>query len=393
MKVALVASSYLPRLGALERHVDQLAQALARQGVDVEVLAQAAVRGVKAVEHRDGVIVRRFRTVVGSRRFPVAPGLWDALRREAHAFDLVDVHTLEPHLAFVASRCGFGRAVLTPHISIEHLLRRPHGPMTRLAFGRAGRIVCTSAIECQRLRESLPAVAERVRHIPSGLDITAIDGAGTVVGSGAVVLAVGALAKGKGLERAVAAMAALGPEFRLVVVGDGPLRQKLRRRAHDLRVADRVQFTGPIPDRELYQWLRAARVALALCEQHDSGTRVSEALAAGAAVVASDTPAHREAAQRIGGNVVFVAAPGSPLDVADAVTHAAALHSSLPRLSRMSGRSWDLMAQSVWELYQELVVGTPTPEREAGAVRLSFPAGARNGRLPAPDSEQVSVEA
>ena len=61
MRVALVASSYAPNPGGLERHVEQLALGLARRGAQVEVLTQEAARRPSRVVGRDGVVVRRFR--------------------------------------------------------------------------------------------------------------------------------------------------------------------------------------------------------------------------------------------------------------------------------------------------------------------------------------------
>jgi len=51
----------------------------------------------------EGIIVRRFPTVVGSRRFAVAPGLWERLRHVADEFDLADVHAAHPPLALAAA--------------------------------------------------------------------------------------------------------------------------------------------------------------------------------------------------------------------------------------------------------------------------------------------------
>src|SRR6185503_3557428 len=86
MKIALVASSYLPRPDGLERHVGKLASALAQSGVQVEVLTQDAGRRLPRVLSFDGVVLRRFLLPVGAGHGAVAPGLWETLRRSAGAF-------------------------------------------------------------------------------------------------------------------------------------------------------------------------------------------------------------------------------------------------------------------------------------------------------------------
>ena len=60
MKLALVASSYLPRPGALERHVHELAAGLTLGGAEVEVLTQDLRGRLPSVSEFEGFVVRRF---------------------------------------------------------------------------------------------------------------------------------------------------------------------------------------------------------------------------------------------------------------------------------------------------------------------------------------------
>ena len=80
------------------------------------------------------------------------------------------------------------------------------------------------------------------------------------------------------------------PEFRLVIVGDGPARDRLQAFADDLRVSSRIQFTGPVSDAVLHRWLRTARVVVSLPGERSSGMAVTEACTAGVSVVASISP-------------------------------------------------------------------------------------------------------
>ena len=58
MRVAIVASSFLPEPGRLERRVDKLARGLASSGAEVEILTQGPVRSTLHLCER--VTVRRF---------------------------------------------------------------------------------------------------------------------------------------------------------------------------------------------------------------------------------------------------------------------------------------------------------------------------------------------
>lgn len=369
MKVALVASSFLPEPGRLERRVDQLARGLAHRGAQVEVLTQGPGRG--SVEHRDGVTTRTFPAVTGPLRFAVAPRLRERLRLTAHEFDVVDVHTRQAPLALAVASARVRRLVLTPCASAEVLLGWPHTRATRAMAAAAPRIVCRSEIERDLLCGSIPQAASRAVVVPDGIDPDAIRSAEPFDVPGTVVLAVDRLERSTGVGRAIAAMASLGPEFRLVVIGDGPARDRLRAFAQDLCVSSRVQFTGPVSDAMLHRWLRTARVVVSLPGERSSGTAVTEACAAGVSVVASDLPIQRHAAEQVGGGVIFVAPRGSPLDVADAIEEASQL-SVIPNLDQLtaSATSWDAAIDATWDLYEEMLDAPHASERNDGARQL-----------------------
>jgi glycosyltransferase involved in cell wall biosynthesis len=78
------------------------------------------------------------------------------------------------------------------------------------------------------------------------------------------------------------------PDARLVVVGRGPLRDELARRAAAPGLAGRVELRGELPPAELAAWYAAAD-ALLLCSKREGRPNVVlEALASGCAVVATD---------------------------------------------------------------------------------------------------------
>jgi glycosyltransferase involved in cell wall biosynthesis len=197
------------------------------------------------------------------------------------------------------------------------------------------------------------------------VDAPAIRTAQPFAPSARVVLVASRLERAKGLERAIAAMAGVGPSFRLVIIGNGPERDRLQARAADLRISARVQFTGAVPDAILYRWLRTAQVVLTLAGEHGSGSLLAEARAAGAWVVASDIPVHRQAAALLGDEHVTLVAPGrSPLEVADAIVGADRVGlGSEPRALRSVAPSWDSVVERTWRLYEQMTAGKATPAR------------------------------
>jgi glycosyltransferase involved in cell wall biosynthesis len=356
MKLALVASSYLPRHGGLERHVHELASGLTRRGMQVEVLTQDPPRPLPPMSEFDGFVVRRFVAPVGSAHFAVAPGLWDYLRRTAGSFDLIHAHCVKPTLAIAVARAQPRRFVFTPHASVQRLLRWPSAPLVRALVDRASQTICTTVVERELLRQSFPWAADRIDVVPPGVEAAAIRAATPFPYPGNVVLAVGRLERHKRIDRAIAAMASLDPSFRLAVVGDGPARHKLLAHAVDLRVSSRVEFVGTVPDAELYRWLRTGRVVVALAEQESSGAQLTEALTAGAPVVASDIPAHREAASYADGiGVKFVSPGGSPFEIADGIYEAAELR--VPLGVRLRLPTWDDVVDRTLSFYTVAIHG------------------------------------
>jgi glycosyltransferase involved in cell wall biosynthesis len=383
MKVAIVASSFLPHPGRLERRVDHLAQGLADRGAEVAILTNGSSRTLPRPSHR--VTVRRFATAVGPLHFHVAPKLWEQLRTSARGFDIVDVHTRSAPLALAAGSVGVRRLVITPSGAMESFLGFPYTRVMRSLLATASGIVCYSEVERAVLCEAHPWLSRRAQVVPDGVDAAALREATPFPAEETVVLAVDRLRWGSGVERAIAAMPSLPAEFLLVVVGDGPALRRLVAYAADLQVSERVRFVGRVADPVLYRWLRTARVVVTLPAEHGSGTLLTEARAAGAPVVVSDLPVHRQAAERPGGGeVIFVAPKGSPLDVADAVVEAAGL-SALRGGNAVSPLipSWESVVDSTWMLYRELLGDPVRPAYAAGAEVVELTAGVhpqrRNG--------------
>jgi colanic acid/amylovoran biosynthesis glycosyltransferase len=107
-----------------------------------------------------------------------------------------------------------------------------------------------------------------------------------------LILHVGRLVEKKGTAALLDALART-EDARLVIVGDGPLREKLEHRARSLGVDARVRFAGALPQDEVLEWMRRAWLLAAPSVTAGDGdseglpTVVCEAAAAGLPVVAT----------------------------------------------------------------------------------------------------------
>jgi glycosyltransferase involved in cell wall biosynthesis len=125
----------------------------------------------------------------------------------------------------------------------------------RLLAGRVAGYVAVSPGVCRAAVRAYRGRVRRVAVIPPGIDLRRFDRAradpavtaGLRRGATRVVGTVGRLADQKALHvllDAVPRLLAQDPGIRVLVVGDGPLRPALERRARRLGVGDAVVFTG-----------------------------------------------------------------------------------------------------------------------------------------------------
>lgn len=82
--------------------------------------------------------------------------------------------------------------------------------------------------------------------------------------------------------------------FQLYVLGDGPCRRSLREQARRLGLSERVRFHGPVPQRDLPSWYRAADLTVLSSLSEGIPNVLRESLACGTPFVATDVGGIRE---------------------------------------------------------------------------------------------------
>lgn len=100
------------------------------------------------------------------------------------------------------------------------------------------------------------------------------------------LLSVGYLIERKGHDLIIEAMQQL-PETDLIIVGDGPLLEKLKSLARKFGVRERVRFLGAVPQRELADYYAAADLLVLASSREGWANVLLEAMACGTPVVAS----------------------------------------------------------------------------------------------------------
>ena len=148
----------------------------------------------------------------------------------------------------------------------------------------------------------------KVTVIPIGIDLSRFSpGSGAKVreafdiGERFLLLYVGRLASGKRVDNLLRAMAIMkNGNMTLIVVGDGPERERLEALARELGVTDTVKFVGRVPDKELPDYYRACDVWVTASEHEGFCVPIVEAMATGKPVIVPDVTAMPETAGKSG---------------------------------------------------------------------------------------------
>jgi glycosyltransferase involved in cell wall biosynthesis len=112
-----------------------------------------------------------------------------------------------------------------------------------------------------------------------------------------VLISVGRLAPEKNwdtLIRAFAKVSLQHPKWRLVLIGDGPVRDGLQSLAAELGIVERVTFLGSLPFDKIPRYLKAANAFSFASVTETQGLVTIEAMAAGLPVIAVDGSGTRD---------------------------------------------------------------------------------------------------
>jgi glycosyltransferase involved in cell wall biosynthesis len=297
VRIAHVVASYHPRVGGVETHVQRVAQGCAAAGDKVTILTHQ-FDGSPLDEMVGAVRVRRFPLTLNSETFPLSLTLFRQLKACAGDFDLVHVHSYHTLVGHAAVGIGLP-LVFTPHYHgtghtpLRATLHRLYRPAGTRQFSAADAIICVSDAERELVIKDFPGVADKVVTIPNGTDPKPLEpGDGPGARCKPVVLTVGRLERYKNVDLIIDAFRGLQSAAILIVVGDGPDRSRLERRAEASAPGWPVLFTGKIADQTLDQLFLQANVVTSASDHEAFGITLAQGLASGARVVASAIPAH-----------------------------------------------------------------------------------------------------
>ncbi len=337
MRIGIVTPVFHPYPGGVPEHVYHEYLELRRRGHGVKVITTRFGPGESPVEED---VIRVGRTVsvpANGSMCPVAfhPSMRAVLRDafENEAFEVLHVHEpLMPFLCLSAIDVSRVPVVGTFHASNESRLGyKMFGPVLGRRFARLNRRICVSKAAMETVR---PHFGGTYDLIPNGVDVGRFASAEPLeeLQDGSFnMLFVGRMEPRKGAKYLLRAMPEIlrrVPSARLTVVGSGPLTGHYRSYLEE-GCGDRVRFAGRVSGEMLARHFATADVYCSPATGGESfGIVLLEAMAAGAAIVASAIPGYRDVVEH--GKTGLLVEPKSPEAIAEAV---ARLHAD-PALSR-----------------------------------------------------------
>ena len=304
MKIVVVSGIWPPEVGGPASHAPALAEALLAAGHTVEVVTTA--------DRTPAPRPYPLRWVARGRPAPLRHlAVVREVRRAARGADRVYATTMVRRAALgaaLARRPLVVKLVADEAYERERRAGRFAGTLEQFQTERGGpRVRFLRATRTTALRRAcrvlVPSAYLRAIALRWGLDParTAVvpnpapevpvhptrDEARAALGIEGFALGVaGRLTAQKALEDTLAALARV-PGVALLVLGDGPERAALERRAADVGVADRVRFLGAGTRDDVISLFRAVDVALVTSSWENLPHTLMEALAAGTPVIAT----------------------------------------------------------------------------------------------------------
>lgn len=283
--------------GGISVYVRNVSERLVKRGHDVTVFATNP-GGLPQFEVQNDVKVERFsRFAPGTAYFFSLSML---LRLRGVEFDVVHAHGYQAfpfHFSALAKRRRFVASTHyhgVGHSVFRNSLIRLFKPFGERTLRVADRIVCVSEFEKSLILRQFGVDPSKVAVVPCGVSFENFEGLRKCEHDFKSVLYVGRLEDYKGAQFLVEALPKFEKDVILEIVGKGPMRSVLERRARELGVFDRVRFYQELPRRELLQMFVDADVFVLPSRYEAYSMVVAEALTAGTPCIVADASALSE---------------------------------------------------------------------------------------------------
>lgn len=294
MEILQVCPFPYGEVGGVSVHVRSISERFVRRH---NVTVYATNHGLRYPRYEviNGVEVERFKCYAPSNAYFFS---WEMLLKLRETdFDIVHAHCYHAFPMHFSTLAKCRRLIVTTHFhgvghspfreSLVRLLK----PFGKRTLRKADKVIAVSEYEKSLILRQFGFTSDKIVVIPNGVDFNEFSGLRRQNHGSRRVLYVGYLIGYKGPQHLVEVLPKLGDDVVLEIVGKGPLKPFLEKRARELRVYDRIRFYQDLSRRELLQKFVDADVFVLLSLYEAYSLVVAEALAAGTPCVVADTSA------------------------------------------------------------------------------------------------------
>ncbi|MFC2078682.1 glycosyltransferase family 4 protein [Candidatus Bipolaricaulota bacterium] len=305
IRVCMYIPSFYPVVGGAERQAQMLAGLLVRQHQHAFVLTRRLGELLRS-EEIDGVPVHR--VLAGSH--PLVFALSSSLRllQLRHTYDVIHTHTLNSP-ALVA--CCVGKLlrkrviIKIPRTGKGSFLESLQGSLSgrlRMAFMKhtADAFIALNR-EAELTLQKRGVGSEKIVCIPNGVDAESFCPAGSEnekaalrrelgLPQGSIGIFVGRLIPRKRADLIIDAWKKIGeivPDSYLLIIGEGPEREELKRQIHLLNLDNNVRLLGNLDQGAVRKHLQAADIFILSSESEGVPNAMLESMSVGLAVIAT----------------------------------------------------------------------------------------------------------
>jgi len=226
------------------------------------------------------------------------PMIRDLIRCNA---DIIHVHSyylfLYDVVAMMVKKFSDKKIVAHYHGGYPFMLLYPFRVLKKTTLPLADKIISVNRAEIRRLINYWKVPREKIAYIPNGVDTEFFKPISSVKKSDNVILFVGNLVKDKGVDvllKAFAKCKSRVKDLRLIIVGEGPLRNSLEKTVKFLGLSESIRFLGRVTHEELVNIYNMASVTVLPSRYESFGLVLVESMACGTPVIATATEGARD---------------------------------------------------------------------------------------------------
>ncbi|MEM3493835.1 MAG: glycosyltransferase [Thermoplasmata archaeon] len=376
MKILQVSPYFHPHVGGVESHVLALSRGLVELGHDVKVLTANHSNELPEKEKFEGIEIIRVPTFGSPFNTPINPGIFFRIKKID--FNIAHLHFPPPLTSFFASLSLVKLRkpyVLTYHCDVELaiplgnlIVEIYRGTMGRYTVEHAAKLIvhtrtyqATSRTIWDLEPEIIPSAVDTERFSPEKFSAELKK----KYGNSRIVLFVGRLVYQKGVSFLIEACRHLPEDVVLLIVGEGPEMENLKKLVKIRNLEERVVFLGRVSYFELPVYFATCDVFVlpSVSRLEAFGLVIVEAMASGRPVVVTDIPGVNEVVEE--GKEGLLCKPMNPEDLAEKIGRIL----ENPELGRKLGENgrrkvlekyhWKKIAKEVERVYLDVLCAEP----------------------------------